>query len=282
VTERVDRSDQATVSAVDDVTRSVAGVGDSLADAVTARLDELKATDAVQQQLHEVLDALREQQARQDGQADAFGVQLTALQSALVERDDDRWRGELDRALDQMGQEVLAAVADVRAQVDRGAGDASGLRLSLDAALERVVAKLQGDVNRVLTSVSSSDELLDDRLRRVDSQLGEVRDTVEGMARGGGSNLPVLATQQTESTQITGFEAGAVLGASQAAWTRLEQRLDHDFDDLTAEVQQLRHSLELAVRALEQLAARQADSAPLKATATAVRKAAKKPPRKRT
>jgi hypothetical protein len=157
--------------------------------------------------------------------------------------------------------------------VERGASDAGGLRVALDAALERVVSKLQGDVNRVVTSVSSADELLQDRLRRVGAEIGEVRNAVEGIARGG--TLPVLASATeaapTGQPQIGGFEAGAVLGASQAAWNRLEQRLDHDFDDLTTEVQQLRNSLEVAVRALESLAERPASAEQVQGAAAAVR-----------
>ena len=36
---------------------------------------------------------------------------------------------------------------------------------------------------------------------------------------------------------VAGFEAGAVMGATQAAWTRLEQRLDAEFDDLGRQLQ---------------------------------------------
>jgi hypothetical protein len=39
------------------------------------------------------------------------------------------------------------------------------------------------------------------------------------------------------SGRTAGFEAGAVMGAAQAAWTHLEQRLEAEFDDLGRQLQ---------------------------------------------
>jgi type II secretory pathway component PulM len=48
-----------------------------------------------------------------------------------------------------------------------------------------------------------------------------------------------------------GFEAGAVMGAAQAAWNRLEQRLDHEFDDLGRQLQSMASLIEQAVTTAE-------------------------------
>ena len=60
-------------------------------------------------------------------------------------------------------------------------------------------------------------------LRVIDQRLGALRDALTDAAHG--------------TTAVGGFEAGAVMGATQAAWTRLEQRLDAEFDDLGRQLQ---------------------------------------------
>ena len=60
-------------------------------------------------------------------------------------------------------------------------------------------------------------------LRVIDQRLGALRDALTDAANG--------------TTSVAGFEAGAVMGATQAAWTRLEQRLDAEFDDLGRQLQ---------------------------------------------
>ena len=60
-------------------------------------------------------------------------------------------------------------------------------------------------------------------LRVIDQRLGALRDALTDAANG--------------TTSVAGFEAGAVMAATQAAWTRLEQRLDAEFDDLGRQLQ---------------------------------------------
>jgi hypothetical protein len=66
-----------------------------------------------------------------------------------------------------------------------------------------------------------TDVALAGALRVIDARLTALR---EALATGGPAN-------------VAGFEAGAVMGATQAAWTRLEQRLDAEFDDLGRQLQ---------------------------------------------
>jgi len=53
-----------------------------------------------------------------------------------------------------------------------------------------------------------------------------------------------------------GFEAGAVMGAVQAAWSRLEQRLDHEFDQLGHQLVEMDRRIEQALATAEAAANR--------------------------
>ena len=53
-----------------------------------------------------------------------------------------------------------------------------------------------------------------------------------------------------------GFEAGAVMGAAQAAWNRLEQRIDTEFDDLGRQLHSMGAVIEQALATAEAAANR--------------------------
>jgi hypothetical protein len=55
---------------------------------------------------------------------------------------------------------------------------------------------------------------------------------------------------------VGGFEAGAVMGTVQAAWTRLEQRLDSEFDDLGRQLQAMAALMEHTATIAEAVANR--------------------------
>lgn len=58
------------------------------------------------------------------------------------------------------------------------------------------------------------------------------------------------------ATPAAGFEAGAVMGAAQAAWNRLEQRLDKEFDDLGRQLQSMASLIDAVASSAEDLANR--------------------------
>jgi hypothetical protein len=53
------------------------------------------------------------------------------------------------------------------------------------------------------------------------------------------TGLAVVAPPPLPPTPSSGYEAGAVMGATQAAWTRLEERLDAEFGDLRLQLRSL-------------------------------------------
>jgi hypothetical protein len=75
-------------------------------------------------------------------------------------------------------------------------------------------------------------------LRLLDDRLTALRDEIQRAA--------------TSAPSGGGFEAGAVLGASQAAWNRLDSRLDSEFDDLGRQLHSLGVLVERALEAVEQ------------------------------
>jgi hypothetical protein len=80
-------------------------------------------------------------------------------------------------------------------------------------------------------------------LRLIDERLTAVREA-----------LPTESA--TTPSNVGGFEAGAVMGAAQAAWNRLEQRLDTEFDDLGRQLQAMAALIEQAVATTEAVANR--------------------------
>ena len=119
------------------------------------------------------------------------------------------------------------------------AGDLERMRADLTLSLD-VLARLTESIERLEhqadppPEADDGDDLgqqlmlhtdlaLAGALRVIDQRLGALRDALTDAANG--------------TTAVAGFEAGAVMGATQAAWTRLEQRLDAEFDDLGRQLQ---------------------------------------------
>ena len=179
--------------------------------------------------------------------------------------DDDRPAGadeaqaralaELSRKLDTVAgavaaiagshTELLGHVAEAEA---RRGHDAREVAQRLDA-LERQVLALPppssrppDDLEQLRADLTRHTDLaLAGALRVIDQRLDALRDALS--TTGGGAN-------------VGGFEAGAVMGATQAAWTRLEQRLDAEFDDLGRQLQAMAALIERTAAISEALANR--------------------------
>lgn len=83
-------------------------------------------------------------------------------------------------------------------------------------------------------------------LRVLDGRFDAIRQTIERAAAdagpSGGSGM--------------GFEAGAIMGTVQAAWSRLEQQLDREFDELGRRLDRLEQLVDTAVATTEEVAQR--------------------------
>lgn len=64
------------------------------------------------------------------------------------------------------------------------------------------------------------------------------------------------AFEEADAPASTNIEAGAVMGATQAAWNRLEQRIETEFDDLGRQLQSMATLIDAVVTSTEDLANR--------------------------
>jgi chromosome segregation ATPase len=181
---------------------------------------------------------------------------LQALLQARADRD-DRERKELADTLRDLAAEGPAAIRDQLAELREAVGE-----------LEVPVAApdTSGPMLERMEELSQAIHAVTWQLPELGEELAALRERVEGIDLSGVGNdlsgkltlhidtalagvlrllddrLATLRRAMTEAAGATpsnvgGFEAGAVMGAAQAAWNRLEQRLDTEFDDLGRQLQ---------------------------------------------
>jgi hypothetical protein len=109
--------------------------------------------------------------------------------------------------------------------------------VALDLApVHQRLDEVSGEIERAVAD--RTEAAMAGLLRLLDDRLAALRDEIQRGA--------------TSAQSGGGFEAGAVLGASQAAWNRLESRLDSEFDDLGRQLHSLGVLVERALEAVEQ------------------------------
>jgi hypothetical protein len=226
-----------------------------LADAVAnlgRRLDTVAGAVASIAESHRELGShLAETEARRTQDARDVARRLDGLEQALLavpiasmaplgSYDDKAPSLDLDdlRADVALSLEVLVRVAEVVERMERddtGRVDVAG---PLAAASDELGARLTLHTDAALAGAV---RLIDGRLATLRSELQESVASVTSVA------VPA---------QPAGFEAGAVMGAAQAAWNRLEQRLDTEFDDLSRQLAGMADLVQAAVASAEAVANR--------------------------
>jgi hypothetical protein len=155
---------------------------------------------------------------------------------ALAPADLEKLRSDL-----ALGLDVLAQVAESVQNLERRAEDHERARSGPTAAdSNREVTERIEELSARL--MFHTDLALAGALRVIDHRLVALRDALSGV---GGAQA-----------SVGGFEAGAVMGATQAAWTRLEQRLDSEFDDLGRQLQAMAALIEHTATITESVANR--------------------------
>jgi len=258
------------------------GAPDGSLEALTAGLAELTAAAAAQREdvalaldvLARMAEALERSDARTEDRLaavrDAAAVPVADLQAALMARADrtDAQLAQFAAALDASptsdgerdSGSRLGAVADlVTARVDELGEAVRALSWQLPEITQELAAlrdQVQGvDVTGAITTASDelterlrlhTDTALAGVLRLLDERLSALRLTISEAATSGPEG----------GTGSMGFEAGAVMGAAQAAWNRLEQRLDSEFDDLGRQLLSMGTVIEQALATAEAAASR--------------------------
>ncbi len=146
--------------------------------------------------------------------------------SRLVERVD-----ELARAVESLSWQLPDLVQEVAAL--RAEPPGTDLVGPLDSAADDLAVRLADHTDLALAGV----------LRLLDQRLDVLREALTESAAPTPPN-------------VGGFEAGAVMGAAQAAWNRLEHRLDQEFDDLSRQLQTMGSLIERATATAEAAANR--------------------------
>lgn len=160
---------------------------------------------------------------------------LDPFPARSVPADLEDLRGDLALGLDVLAQ-VVASVQNL----ERRAEEQATARPQTPADASREVIERIEELGRGL--MLHTDLALAGALRVIDHRLVALRDALSGTPSG--------------QANVGGFEAGAVMGATQAAWTRLEQRLDAEFDDLGRQLQAVAALIEHTAAITESVANR--------------------------
>lgn len=192
---------------------------DSQLSELTAAIQSLAAREeaAPPDDLTELTDAVRNLGARPADTGAAVLERLEELAGAV-------------QALTWQVPELVEELAAVRAQVEG---------IDVVGPLAEVTQELGGRLTL------HTDTALAGALRLIDERLGALRKV---MAEG--------SAAASAQSNVGGFEAGAVMGAAQAAWNRLEQRLDTEFDDLSRQLQAMASLIDQVVASTEAVANR--------------------------
>ncbi|HEX4866258.1 MAG TPA: hypothetical protein VFV32_01400 [Acidimicrobiales bacterium] len=209
---------------LDTIAGAVAAVARSQTELLAAAAAQRADLDRALEALATVAEVVERNSGRTDDRLaairDAAAVPVADLRALLTARTErtDRQLEELIGRIEQVGpRPVPVEELDVAGAVRAVADDlADDIRDHTDAALAATL------------------RVLDDRLHHLRDALVVAPPPAAGM----------------------GFEAGAVMGATQAAWNRLEQRLDADFDDLSHQLQTMAALVEQALATAEAAANR--------------------------
>lgn len=187
--------------------------------------------------------------------------ELTAAIQSLAEREEaapPEDLAELTDAVRDLGARPADTSGAVLERVEELAGAVQALTWQVPELVEELAAvraQVEGiDVVGPLAEVTQelggrltlhTDMALAGAIRLIDDRLATLRKV---MAEGTAS--------ASAQSNVGGFEAGAVMGAAQAAWNRLEQRLDNEFDDLSRQLQAMAGLIDQVVTSTEAVANR--------------------------
>ena len=249
---------------LDTVAGALASIAASHADLLSNVTDAESRRSQEAQELAQRLAALESQtEDRLAAIRDAAAVPVADLQALLQARTqrDDTELAELGTAIRGPAEDGPAAIREQLGELQQTLGDLADRDAPPDPTapvLERLdelgqaitaltwqLPELAGDLTAVRERVEglelrgpltdAGDELASRLIRHTDTALaGLLRLLDDRLASLRRALTDAMAAQQSN---VGGFEAGAVMGATQAAWNRLEQRLDSEFDDLGRQLQ---------------------------------------------
>lgn len=205
------------------------------ASARTQREDLEAVVEALTATVDAVEGAARDHDDRLGGLRDALTAPLTDLQALLSAR-----ISALEARLEAMADRLDAAPAPAPASADVAAPSADPATATAAAGIDDLRSELAATARDLR---HHTDVALAGTIRVLDERF-------EGLRRA------VAPAEPQAGAPPGGFETGAVLGAVQAAWSRLEQRLDHEFDALGRQLLEMDRRIEQALATAEAAANR--------------------------
>lgn len=252
--------------------------------ALDRKLDTIAAALAAVASSHtDLLQQVRESEARRTEDALDVAQRLDALERQVLhlqQQPSAPAGGTTPSSIQEdmaLALDVLARIAESVERADARTEDRlAALRDAAAAPVTDLHSLLAGRADRTEARLDELGEQLADHtdsalagmLRLLDARLATVRGAIEEMA------LVAVEPTPPPPPAAPSFEAGAVMGAAQAAWNRLEQRLDTEFDDLARQLQTMTTLVEQALSTAEAAANRPVvTSDQLRKTATSVKDA---------
>lgn len=183
------------------------------------------------------------------------GAPLVALVEA-VERLEDGLVALLERAAPAGGSAPATDLSAFDAHVEELRNSVKSLSWQLPELAEELTTlrtQVEGlDLTGPLQE--TAEDLAEDLRQHTDVALAGTLRLLDERFHGLRSALVPLTNPPPAANM--GFEAGAVMGAVQAAWSRLEQRLDHEFDQLGHQLVEMDRRIEQALATAEAAANR--------------------------
>jgi hypothetical protein len=182
---------------------------------------------------------------------DAALAPVSDLQALLAARNErhDAQLASLVTAVDALAAQGPAPIREQLAELAAGVE-----ALALGMGGDRQETAAVGPPGDQLDVTGALEELADELTRHTDTALAAALRLIDERLTALRNALP--AEGSAAASNLGGFEAGAVMGAAQAAWNRLEQRLDSEFDDLGRQLQAIAALIEQAVATTEAVANR--------------------------
>ena len=243
-----------------DLLETAAGHRADLALALEVLAGIAESLDRVETRTEDRLAAIRDA-------ASAPVADLQALLAARSERSEaqlDQVAARVEEAVAERLESLEAAAVALAARLPEIGEDLAGLReavegLDVTGPLQDTADGLADDLRDHTTAALAG------TLRVLDERLSTLRSAIVA--------VPAPPPAPPAAAGM-GFEAGAVMGATQAAWNRLEQRLDAEFDDLGRQLQAMSTLVERALATAEAAAHRPVVTGEqLRRTASSVRDA---------
>lgn len=147
-------------------------------DEVRQRVEQAEV--ALAHQANIIGEALRRRVDDQRVLSSELGAQLANLTASISDSVDlpDKVRREIHKEVEELAERLGVALRDLRVQLSSGFGPAE-LGPAVTSGLDRISGRLHADTKKLTDAVSEAQATSEERLRRLDTQVTELRQRLE-------------------------------------------------------------------------------------------------------